>query len=89
LEGPAPVTSPAEPQPEDTSLVLGRTRSATQGSKSKSPDSEVEVPSPALPSTRSWKPEELVALEALYKATNGTPEVALRNKLAFDLNRYV
>jgi hypothetical protein len=92
LEGLAPAASAAGPdimRPKDTTLVSGRTRSATQGAKSKSPSSEEEVHPSLLPSTRGWKPAELVALEALYKSTNGTPDAASRNQLAFNLNRYV
>jgi len=92
LEGLAPATSAAGPdimRPKDTTLVSGRTRSATQGAKSKSPSPEEGGHPSSLPSTRGWKPAELVALEALYKSTNGTPDAASRNQLAFNLNRYV
>lgn len=100
LEGPAPTTSSAGSvigQDKDTPppTVLGRSRSATQRNKSKSPNSGEDGP-PSLPSTAqdirstgAWKPDELVALQKLFESTNGTPNATLRNHLAFDLKRYV
>lgn len=99
LEGLAPATLPAgsvivraKEAPPPT--VLGRSRSATQRIKASSPNSEEvglpsSLPSTAEHSTGAWKPDELVALEELFKSTNGKPDVAMRKQLAFDLKRYV